>query len=54
MALVALGELGLDEVAAIAGQEFLREALDQLVEQLAIAPRRASRSAVRMVWSRSP
>ena len=38
MALVALGELGLDEVAAIAGQEFLGEALDQLVEQLAIAP----------------
>ena len=38
MALVALGELGLDEVAAVAGQELLGEALDQLVEQLAIAP----------------
>ena len=38
MALVALGELGLDEVAAVAGMEFLREALLQLVEQSAIAP----------------
>ena len=38
MTLVALGELGLDEVAAIAGQELLGETLDQLVEQLAIAP----------------
>src|ERR671913_1759829 len=38
MALVALGELSLDEVAAIASQEFLGEPLDQLVEQFAIAP----------------
>src|SRR5215208_8503598 len=38
MAVVALSELGLDEDAAVAGQEFLGEALDQLIEQLAIAP----------------
>ena len=38
VALVALGKLGLDEVAAVAGQELLGEALDQLVEQLAVAP----------------
>src|SRR5215468_758228 len=38
MALVALGELGLDEVAAIAGQELLGEAAGELVEQRAVAP----------------
>jgi phage tail protein X len=38
VALVALGELGLDEVAAVAAQELGREAADQLVEQFAVAP----------------
>ena len=38
VALVALGELGFDEVAAVAAQELGREAADQLVEQLAVAP----------------
>ncbi len=38
VALVALDELGLDEVAPVAGQEFLGEGLDQLVEQRTVAP----------------
>ena len=38
VALVALGELGLDEVAPVARGEFLRVELRQLVEQRAIAP----------------
>ena len=38
VALVALGKLGLDEIAAVAGQELLGKALDQLVEQRAVAP----------------
>ena len=38
VALVALGKLGLDEIAAVAGQELLGETLDQLVEQRAVAP----------------
>ena len=53
MALVALGELGLDEVAAVAAAaNFVRVALHQLVEQLAVAPdvaRLEQRGADRLV-----
>src|SRR5579885_614547 len=38
MALVAFGELGLDEIAAVAGQELLREALLEFLEKLLVAP----------------
>ncbi len=41
MALVALGELGLDEGRAGAGDDLLLEALAQLVEQLLLAPQEA-------------
>ena len=36
--LIAFGELGLDEIATVAGQEFLREQPVELVEQVFVAP----------------
>ena len=38
MALIALGELGVDEIAAVAGGDFVPELLAQLVIQAAVAP----------------
>ena len=52
VSLVTLGQLGIDEVAAVTGVELLREALLQLVEQGAVAPQVArlqQRGADRLV-----